>query len=121
MENIHGGTGINYFAPGQSLSSQTMNNLNSAINANTRVTNSHLLECINPNVEEKNFNKTYTLESLLPLVPKERRVSGIKLRFLSSDGWKEYIFTSTTPSEHWTDLRYWVCGDQASIIDGGEW
>ena len=35
MKRLSEGTGIRHFSPGQSLGSQTMNDLNSAINHNT--------------------------------------------------------------------------------------
>ena len=83
MKQLSEGTGIGYFTPGQSLGSQTMNNLNSTINHNTAVTNSFLMEYINPNVEDNQMDQVYTLEQILPQVPERRRVPGIKLKFLN--------------------------------------
>jgi hypothetical protein len=97
-----------------------MNNINSAINKNTTVTNNFLLEYINPNVEDNQLDRIYTLEEILPLVPEQRRVPGIKLRFLSSEGWVEYVYE---PKEGlgWENANCWTEGDGARIIDGGEW
>lgn len=120
MRHITNGTGINSFSPGQSLSSQDMNNINTAVNSNSRVVNDFLREYINPNVEENNFTKRYTLETVLPKVPGERRYPGVKLRFLGESGWEEYIFASMDPND-WNKTWKWKAGDQATIIDGGEW
>ena len=121
MKNLSEGTGVEYFSPGQSLGSQTMNNLNSAITRNTAVTNSFLLEYINPNVEDNQLDKIYTIEEILPSVPVRRRVPGIKLKFLSSTGWKEYIYKPTGEEGDWTNLNCWKEDGNTRIIDGGEW
>jgi hypothetical protein len=122
MKRLSEGTGIGYFSPGQSLGSQTMNNLNTAINHNTDITNNFLLEYINPNVEENKMTTVYTLSEILPNVPEQRRVPGIKLRFLSATGWKEFIYIPNIEEENsWTNLDYWKEGESSGVIDGGEW
>ena len=98
-----------------------MNNLNSAINHNTSVTNSFLLEYINPNVEENKMEKVYTIEEILPNVPTQRRVPGIKLRFLSSTGGKEFVYRPRGENGDWTNLKCWKECEGSEIIDGGEW
>ena len=117
MKQLTEGTGIGYFIPGQSLGSQTMNSLNSTINHNAAVTNNFLMEYINPNVEDNQPNRIYTLEQILPQVPEKRRVPGIRLRFLSSTGWKEYMYIG----ENWLDTNCWKETEGSGIIDGGEW
>jgi hypothetical protein len=120
MKQLSEGTGVGQFSPGQSLGSQTMNNLNSAINHNAAVTNTFLMEYINPNIEDNQLNRIYTLEQILPQVPTKRRVPGIKLRFLSSEGWREFIYQPKGEEGDWTNTDCWVeCGN--GIIDGGEW
>ena len=122
MINISNGTGITQFVPGQPLGSSTMNDLNRAINSNTVVTNSFLLEYINPNVEENDYTTKYTLESLLPRIPVERRKGGSKLRFLGQNGWEEYVYLPDKYTEEsWLSTANWGGGDYAKIIDGGEW
>lgn len=120
MNRLSNGTEISSFSPGQPLSSSIMNKLNSTINNNTSVANSFLKEYINPNIEENNFTTTYSLETLISTLPVERRIPGIKLRFLGSDGWEEYVFCSTDISK-WNNVKFWKANDQAGIIDGGEW
>ena len=121
MKQLSEGTGIEHFAPGQSLGSQTMNDLNSTINHNTAITNSFLLEYINPNVEDNQMSKIYTLVQILPQVPERRRISGIKLRFLSSTGWKEYVYRPKNEEGDWLDINSWKESEGTGIIDGGEW
>lgn len=121
MKRLSEGTGIGHFSPGQSLGSQTMNSLNSAINHNTEITNSFLLEYINPNVEDNRMTSTYTLEEILPNVPLQRRIPGIKLRFLSTKGWKEYIYVPRGEENDWTNPDCWREGEGSGVIDGGEW
>lgn len=121
MKQLSNGTGIGYFTPGQSLGSQTMNNLNSAINHNTAVTNNFLMEYINPNVEDNQMNRVYTLEQILPQVPENRRIPGIKLKFLSSTGWKEYIYKPKNEEGNWLNINCWKESEGTGIIDGGEW
>lgn len=121
MNYLSNGTGIGYFSPGQSLGSQAMNRLNSTINRNTIITNNFLLEYINPNVEEGIMDKVYTIQEILPRVPEQRRVPGIKLRFLSSTGWKEFIYKPKGENGDWTNLDCWKEGESSGIIDGGEW
>lgn len=122
MNNISNGTGITQFVPGQALGSSTMNDLNRAINLNTEVTNNFLLEYINPNVEENDFTTKYTLESILPRIPIERRKGGVKLRFLGENGWEEYVYLPGKYTiETWLNPISWGGGDYARVIDGGEW
>ena len=62
-----------------------------------------------------------TLEEILPNVPLQRRIPGIKLRFLSTKGWKEYIYVPRGEENDWTNPDCWREGEGSGVIDGGEW
>ena len=119
MHRTTTGTGVSQFAPGQSLSSSTMNSINSAVNNNAEIANSFLREYINPNVEN-NSTSYYTLPSVIAMVDEGRRFPGARLRFLGENGWEEWEFDSTDISD-WGNRGKWKNVGPSNIIDGGEW
>ena len=109
-------TGLN-FTSGQNLTSKAMNTLNDSLNSLIRAINILMKSEININVEEES-KKMYTIEEAINLVPKSRRIPGIKVTFLGTSGMTE---TYTYSGGDWESLESWGIGDDETIIDGGEW
>lgn len=109
-------TGLN-FTTGQKLSSSDMNILNRSINSLIEAVNKIMNSEININLEEGSKEK-YSLEEALSLVPKSRRIPGIKLTFLGESGLLE---TYTYLGGDWDNFKSWGLSENETIIDGGEW
>lgn len=114
------GTGIDRFNVGQGLSSAIMNQLNDAINMNSRALNILLKSDINLNAEVGDYKKTFTFSEAIDQVPVSRRIPGIKLRYIDTltKEWVEYVFTGSDSSD-WMKEDCWNYS-LSSIINGGE-
>lgn len=121
MKNLITGTGLSFTA-GQKLSSEALNTMNSRINDLVDIMNLYLKSEVNVNAEEGDQNANYTLESARPLVPVNRRLGGIKLRFRTGPGeWIEYVYKgSAVDDNNWYDDDNWSVSLD-NIIDGGSW
>lgn len=115
-------TGVPSKTPGDSLSHQDINAINSTTNYNVDATNYLLQSFCNINAEVNNYTKTFTLEEAISTVPESRRNPGMKIRFLSSDEtYVEYTYgNSSIEDESWENTDNWR-SVSSNIIDGGEW
>lgn len=87
-----------------------MNDLNDSLNSLIRTVNKLLKSEININIEEETLRE-YTLEEAIALIPENRVVPGVKLRFLGIHGSMEsYVYNGTA----WTR-------EENDIIRGEEW
>lgn len=122
MKDLIRTTGITSFLPGQKLSSESLNAINSRINDLVAAMNIYLKSEVNVNVENNEPNTTYTLETVRSLIPQERRGGGLKVRFKSEGGvWSEYVYTGTGIDDtNWYKDSNWSCSLD-NKIDGGEW
>lgn len=109
-------TGLS-FTSGQSLTSKTMNTINDSLNSLISAVNTLMKSEINVNIEE-NTTRMYTLEEAIAIVPKSRRIPGVRLTFLGTSGILE---TFTYSGGDWESFESWGIGDDETIIDGGEW
>lgn len=118
MRELINKTGLQSFGSGQQLTSDAMNNINNTLNKCVETCNSLLLSDINICAETEDYNTTYdSLSDVLDLVPKNRRVEGIKIRFKETIlGWVEYVFLGGD----WSNLDRWRFSLR-TVIDGGEW
>lgn len=115
------GTGVGIKTPGDSLTSTDVNDINSTINAAVTYINENLKDFCNANAEINNFERRLTLSDAIKLVPEARRRSGLKIRFLGSEGqYLEFIYKGSNPnSSNWTNESNWK--SPYDVIDGGEW
>lgn len=122
MKELIKNTGLS-FEPGQKLSSASLNILNDRLNDVINSINTILKSEVNINAEENNFNRVYTIREAISLVPSDRRVSGIKLRFKESDEfWGEYVYLGESKNdESWFNLDNWNFNLNDKTINGGEW
>ena len=114
-------TGVPLKSSGDGLSHKDINNINSAVNNSIDVINLDLKNYCNINQEMRNYSKTYTFSEAVKLVPKSRRSSGLRLRYLDLDNsYKEFIFSCPeVTEENWIEEDNWKL--PFDVIDGGEW
>lgn len=107
--------------PGDSLTSADINSINNTVNAAVSYINENLKDFCNANAEINNYERKLTLSGAIRLVPEARRRSGLKIRFLGSEGaYSEYIYKGPDADEsNWTNEDNWK--SPYNIIDGGEW
>lgn len=99
------------FKAGEKLTSSQLNLLITKINEVVQEINEVLLtDEVNVNREMGDMTKVWTLEQVLKALPEDRLSPGIKLTFLSSNGW----VTWTENEGEWET-------DDFTEIDGGEW
>lgn len=106
------------------LSHIELNDINSTLNNTVDAVNQLILNRnFNVNVEFNNYSKIYSLEEVLDLVPIDRRVLGMELKFLSNTNeYSIYIYTGTDLEDlNWKSLNNWTIPNKLKIIDGGEW
>lgn len=72
--------------PGDSLTSADINSINNTVNAAVSYINENLKDFCNANAEINNYERKLTLSGAIRLVPEARRRSGLKIRFLGSEG-----------------------------------
>lgn len=118
MKELIKETGLQNFGSGQQLTSDAMNNINNTLNKCVDACNSLLLSDINICAETGDYNTTYdSLSDVLGLIPENRRVEGIKIRFKETIlGWVEYVFLGGD----WSNMDRWRFSLR-TVIDGGEW
>lgn len=111
--------GVKY--PGDSLTSSDINSINSTVNAAVGYINENLKDFCNANAELNNFERKLSLLDAVKLVPESRRRSGLKIRFLGSEGqYLEYLYKgSNTESSNWLNESNWK--SPYDVVDGGEW
>jgi len=94
-------------------SDATLSNIIDKVNELIDLKNQELKEYININKESGNFSEQ-SLSSAILLVPTDRRLKGIRVRFIeTSQGWNEYIWEGG----QWNDLTTWT----KETINGGDW
>lgn len=106
------------------LSHIELNDINSTLNNTIDAVNQLILNRnFNVNVEFNNYSKIYSLEEVLDLVPIDRRILGMELKFLSNTNeYSIYIYTGTDLEDlTWKSLDNWTIPNKLKIIDGGEW
>lgn len=106
------------------LSHIELNDINSTLNNTVDAVNQLILNRnFNVNVEFNNYSKIYSLEEVLDLVPIDRRILGMELKFLSNTNeYSIYIYTGTDLEDlTWKSLDNWTIPNKLKIIDGGEW
>lgn len=102
--------------PGDKLTSQDINKINQILNQSVDAINYVLkLEC-NLNAEVGDYERIFTLEEAIELVPLGRRVLGILIQFLSKDGLSCFRYKGGT----WEDQGNWE-SVEFDYIDGGVW
>lgn len=62
---------------------------------------------ISTNYNSDHTAEVFTLEQAIAKVPSKDRVLGFQGKFLTSDGWKSYIFTGDSLSS-WSDISKWI-------------
>lgn len=62
---------------------------------------------ISTNYNSDHIAEVYTLEQAIAKVPSKDRVLGFQGKFLTSEGWKSYIFTGDSLS-NWSDISKWI-------------
>lgn len=114
-------TGVSIKYPGDPLSSIDINSINTTVNAAVGYINENLKDFCNANAEINNFERKLTLSDAIRLVPEARRRSGLKIRFLGSEGqYIELIYRGSDADEaNWTNESNWK--SPYDVVDGGEW
>lgn len=109
-------TGVN-FMPGSGLKSSDLNRINDTVNKLVDIINSLLKDRCNINIEILGNTRELSLEEALELVPSDRRVRGITIKFNQADfGWCSYIYTGDV----WEDIDSWTKLEfESDVIDGG--
>lgn len=106
------------------LSHIELNDINSTLNNTVDAVNQLILNRnFNVNVEFNNYSKIYSLEEVLDLIPIDRRILGMELKFLSNTNeYSIYIYTGTDLEDlTWKSLDNWTIPNKLKIIDGGKW
>lgn len=115
-------TNVSWKKKGDKLSSVDFNSVNRTTNDAADAINSQLKAFINVNLEILgNTEEKLSLIRAVRLVPQERRVAGIKVRFLSVDSgrWEEYSYNGAN-SSGWENEENWLSQSGITEIDGGE-
>ena len=104
-----------------SKSNTTLENILDTLSATACYINENLKDFCNANAEINNYERKLTLSGAIRLVPEARRRSGLKIRFLGSEGaYSEYIYKGPDADEsNWANEDNWK--SPYNIIDGGEW
>lgn len=109
-------TGVN-FSSGGKLTSDDLNTMNDRINKLVRQVNAMMKSNVNLNAESGSPERIFTFEDIIKLIPESRRVPGIHVRFLGTQGQEEY----TWEGGDWIDKKSWIIARESKLIDGGEW
>ena len=119
--NIVDKTGVPVKNPGDGLSHKDINAINNTVNNVVDAINYYLKNDCNVNVECGDLNRTFTLSQAVIYVPTARRQSGLKVRYLSTDGiYVEFVYKGPSTEEaDWTNTANWK--QAINIIDGGTW
>ena len=116
--NLVNKTGVPVKQPGDGLTAQEINAINSTVNSTVDVANSYLKNECNANEELGNMTQFLTLSEAIAIVPADRRTLGMTVRFWTSPGnWTEYSFIGDSV-DNWNSASNWSMG---TLIDGGEW
>ena len=70
--------------------------------------------CIRDSYNSDHIAEIFTLEQAISKVPSKDRVLGFQGRFLTSEGWKSYIFDGDSLSD-WSNISKWVELISASV------
>lgn len=116
-------TGVGRKNKGDKLSSDDINKINSSLNSSIDAINYSLKDSCNLNLEVGDFNRIFTLEEAISLVPVDRRVPGLEIRFLSAENnFSLFIYMGqNVDSDSWENLSYWLDLRNTNYIDGGLW
>jgi hypothetical protein len=114
IEGLIEETGLS-FSSGQKLTSDAINKMNDTINSLVQKVNLVMKTEININLELGDGK--YDLSDFLYMIPENRRIKGIKVRFINKLGeWTECIYTGND----FEDPKSWNLSIGKNI-DGGEW
>ena len=110
-------TGIT-FKKGQAISADLLNAMNNKINQLVVVVNQLLKDRVNVNIEILGTTNPISLNRALELIPENRRIPGITIKFNDTESgcWSTYIWTGET----WESRESWTKISDTDIIDGGE-
>lgn len=107
---------------GDILYHQEINSLNNTLNNGIDTLNTQLKTTINVNLEMGTPGTPYALQDAIKLIPQERRVPGIVVRYLdmTTGYYLEYTYQGKN-TEDWEKMDMWTINGESVWIDGGEW
>lgn len=108
---------------GDILYHQEINSLNNTLNSSIDTLNTQLKTTINVNLEMGTPGTPYALRDAIKLIPSERRVPGIVVRYLDMETkyYLEYTYQGKEPEKDWENMDMWTINGESVWIDGGEW